>query len=312
MKAVGAIGPDFEPSLFDVDEPPLPARDGVVVEVMAASVNDFDRAAVRGQYGSRADRPSPVLLGRDFVGRVTAVGQDVNYIDIGMRVAGALAPKASESGTFTDKVTVPAELLAPVPDGIDLAHAAGVGLAGVSALDAIRALAITGLETVVIHGPVSGAGGFALQLAKARGAVVAALTLPEHVELARELGADAVIATGADPVRIAQRVRSLFGGGADAAIHVGIGGDLAVTAEIVRPGGKFTSIAGGTRVTNQVHSEFVPAVLAPSGHKLGDLLFKVAARRLRSHVDAAASFDQIGDALSSYNDSERIVLVRAH
>ena len=38
MKAVGVIGPDFEPRLFDVDEPTA-VRDGVVVEVMASSVN---------------------------------------------------------------------------------------------------------------------------------------------------------------------------------------------------------------------------------------------------------------------------------
>ena len=48
MKAVGVTGPDFMPRLFDVDEP-VAAPDGVVVEVMAASVNDFDRAAVHGR-----------------------------------------------------------------------------------------------------------------------------------------------------------------------------------------------------------------------------------------------------------------------
>ena len=47
MKAVGVIGPDFEPRLFDIDEP-TPARDGIVVKVLASSVNEFDRAAVRG------------------------------------------------------------------------------------------------------------------------------------------------------------------------------------------------------------------------------------------------------------------------
>ena len=73
MKAVGVIGPDFEPRLFDVDEP-IPARDGVVVEVMASSVNEFDWAAAHGHYARQEDRLAP-LLGRDFIGRVAAAGE---------------------------------------------------------------------------------------------------------------------------------------------------------------------------------------------------------------------------------------------
>jgi NADPH:quinone reductase-like Zn-dependent oxidoreductase len=67
MKAVGVTGPDFEPRLFDIDEP-APSHDRVVVEVMAASVNEFDLAAARGHYDRQEDRLAPVLLGRDFVG----------------------------------------------------------------------------------------------------------------------------------------------------------------------------------------------------------------------------------------------------
>ena len=170
MKAVGVTGPDFMPRLFDISEP-IAAPDGVVVDVMAASVNDFDRAAVRGRHIGLTDQVDPVLLGRDFVGRVATVGEDVDYIDVGMYVAGALAPQApGQPGTFTDKMAVPASLLAPVPDGVDVAQAVGVGLAGVTALDAVNVLGAANLGNMVINGPVSGVGGFALQLAKARGA----------------------------------------------------------------------------------------------------------------------------------------------
>jgi len=131
---------------------------------------------------------------------------------------------------------VPAQLLAPVPDGIDFAHVAAVGLAGVTALDAVGALGLTGLETVAIQGPMSGVGGYALQLAKACGAVVIALTPAAHAELAWTLGADAVILEGANPTRSVQRVRNVFGGGVDSAIHVA--GDIATTADVVRPGGR--------------------------------------------------------------------------
>ena len=308
MKAVGVTGPDFETRLFDVDEPTA-TGDGVVVEVLASSVNDFDRAAARGHCASQEAPLTPVFLGRDFVGRVTAVGENVNYLDVGMYVAGALAPTASEqTGTFTDKVAVAAEMLAPVPDGIDLPRAAGVGLAAVSALDAVDALEITGLEIVAIQGPVTGVGGYALQLAKARGAVVVALTRADQADLAWELGADVVIPAGLNSKQAVERVRSLFRGGVDSAIHVA--GDLSVAADIVRPGGKFTSISSATASVGQLHPEFVPTMVAPTGHKLADLLFKVAARRLHSHVSATVSFDQVGDAMNSRNDSSRFVLVR--
>ena len=307
MKAVGVVGPDFMPRLFDIDEP-VAARDGVVVEVMAASVNDFDRAAVEGRYIGLTGQLDPVLLGRDFVGRVAAVGDDVDYIDVGMYVAGTLAP--GRSGTFTEMVAIPADSLAPVPDGVDLAQAAGVGLAGVTALDAVGALGATRLGTMVIHGPVSGVGGFALQLAKARGAVVAAVTLPEEADLARKLGADVVIREGANATQSIQAVRDFFGGGVDTAIHVA--GDLSVAAGVVRPGGKFTSVAETATRAIRSDAEYIPTIVAPSGHKLADLLFKVAADRLHSHVGRSASFDQVGDAVNadSNNAGGRTVLVR--
>jgi NADPH:quinone reductase-like Zn-dependent oxidoreductase len=310
MKAVGVTGPDFTPRLFDIDEP-IAAPDGVVVDVLAASVNDVDRAALQGWHTGLVGQPDPVLLGRDFVGRVAAVGDDVDYIAVGMYVAGALAPQAlGRPGTFTEMVAVPAGLLAPVPDGIDVAQAAGVGLAGVTALDAIDALGATNLGNMVIHGPVSEVGGFALQLAKAHGAVVAVVTPAGQVDLAWKLGADVVIPEGADAAQSIQEVRDFFGGRVDSAIH--IAGDPSVVAGVVRPGGKFTSVADTDTWAAGSKADYVPTIVAPSGHKLADLLFKVAAHRLSSQVHRTISFDQVGDAVNpgSTNTDGRIVLVR--
>jgi NADPH:quinone reductase-like Zn-dependent oxidoreductase len=309
MKAVGVIGPDFMPSLFDIDEP-IAAPDGVVVDVIAASVNDFDRAAVHGRYLGLTDQLDPMLLGRDFVGRVATVGDDVDYIEVGMYVAGAMAPRAAgQPGTLTDKVAVPAKLLAPVPDGVDVAQAAGVGLAGVTALDAVDVLGATHLGNMVVHGPVSGVGGFALQLAQERGAVVAAVTVPEQADLAWELGADVVIPEGANVTQSIQMVRDVFGGSVDTAIHVA--GDRSVVAAVVWPGGRFTSVTDVSTSAKR-GAGYVPTIVTPSGHKLADLLFKVASHRLRSHVHRTLSFDQVADAVNpcSNNTDGRIVLVR--
>src|ERR1700756_2806925 len=140
MKAVGVTGPDFMPRLFDIDEP-VAAPNGVVVDVMAASVNEFDQAAVHGRCSGLTGQLDAVLLGRDFVGRVAAVGEDVDYIDVGMYVAGILATQApGQPGTFTEMVAVPADSLAPFPEAVALAQPAGLGLAGFTALAAIGPL----------------------------------------------------------------------------------------------------------------------------------------------------------------------------
>jgi len=306
MKAVGVTGPDYMPRLFDIDEP-VASRGAVVVEVLAASVNDFDRAAVGGRRGVTG-QIDPVLLGRDFVGRAAAVGDDVDYIDVGMYVAGTM--EAGRSGTFTDLLEVPAEMLAPVPDGVDIAHAAGVGLAAITALDAVGALGATNLGTTVIHGPVTEGGGFALQLAKARGAVVAVITPAAQADLAWALGADVVIPEGADATQTIQAVRDFFGGGVDNAIH--LAGDNSIAAGVVRPGGKFTSVTDTATPAIRADAEYIPTVVVPSGHKLADLLFKVAAQRLHSNVGRTFSFDQASDALYSDRNSAggRTVLVR--
>jgi NADPH:quinone reductase-like Zn-dependent oxidoreductase len=162
---------------------------------------------------------------------------------------------------------------------------------------------------MVIHGPVSGVGGFALQLAKERGAVVAAVTVPEQADLAWELGADVVIPEGTNATQSIQKVRDVFGGGVDTAIHVA--GDRSVTAGVVAPGGRFTSVTDATTRVTRADTEYVPTIVAPDGHKLADLLFKVAAHRLRSHVHRTVSFDQVADAVNprSLHADGRIVLV---
>lgn len=309
MKALGVTGPDFMPRLFDADEP-IAAPDGVVVDVIAASINDFDRAAVRGGYLTATDQFVPILLGRDFVGRVVAVGDDVHHIEVGMHVAGVLAPQsAGQPGSFADKVAVPARLLAPLPEGVAVAQAAAVGLAGVTAFHAVAALGSAPLGHMVVHGPVCAIGGFALQLAKARGAVVAAITPPEQSDLALDLGADLVIGDGVSATRSIQKVRNLFGD-VDTAIHVA--GHHSVVAEVVRPGGRFTTTTAADGSTFHARGGFSPTNVDPSGHVLTDLLFKVAAHRLDSRVHRTISFDDLAGAViaRSTHDGGRTILIR--
>ena len=82
-------------------------------------------------------------------------------------------------------------------------------------------------------------------------------------------------------------------------------------AAVLRPGGRFTSVTDvSTSATRG--AGYVPTVVAPNGHKLADLLFKVASHRLHSHAHRTLSFDQVADAVNPRgNDTDgRIVLAR--
>jgi hypothetical protein len=79
----------------------------------------------------------------------------------------------------------------------------------------------------------------------------------------------------------------------------------------VLPGGRFTSVTD-VSTSETRGAGYVPTIVAPSGHKLADLLFKVAAQRLHSHVGRIVSFDQVGDAVNAGSNivGGRIVLLR--
>ena len=137
----------------------------------------------------------------------------------------------------------------------------------------------------------------------------AAVTIPEQADLAGELGADVVIPEGANATQSIQKVRDVFGARVDTAIHVA--GDRSVVAGVVWSGGRFTSVTDvSTSATRG--AGYVPTIVAPSGHKLANLLFKVASHRLRSRVYRTLSFDQVADAVNPRSDNTdgRIVLVR--
>jgi len=80
-----------------------------------------------------------------------------------------------------------------------------------------------------------------------------------------ELGADVVIPDGANATQSIQKLRDVFGGGVDTAIHVA--GDRSVVASVVWPGGRFTSVTD-VSISATRGAGYVPTIVAPNGHKL--------------------------------------------
>jgi NADPH:quinone reductase-like Zn-dependent oxidoreductase len=189
-------GPPENLRMAEVDKPALDA-DAVLVKVRAVSVNAADWHILRGRpLFSRATlgllRPKHQILGVDIAGQVEAVGGDVTGFKPGDEVYANLLDHGY--GGFAEYVAVPVGVLSSKPANLSFEEAAAVPMAAVTALQGLRRHgAIQPAQQVLINGATGGVGSFAVQLAKASGAEVTAVTSTGNLELVRSLGADHVV-----------------------------------------------------------------------------------------------------------------------
>jgi NADPH:quinone reductase-like Zn-dependent oxidoreductase len=175
-------------------ERPVPADDEVLVQVRAAAVNPLDWHYLRGEpYLMRLSagfgRPKDTRIGVDYAGVVVAVGKDVTGFKPGDEVLGG------RSGTLAEYVAVPeSRNVVLKPARLSFEQAGSVGIAGVTALQAVRDHGgVERGQRVLINGASGGVGTFAVQIAKALGAEVTGVSSTRNLELVRSLGADRVI-----------------------------------------------------------------------------------------------------------------------
>lgn len=189
-------GPPERLRMAEVDTP-APDADEVLVQVLAASVNAADWHVLRGKpLFSRATlgllRPKHQILGVDVAGRVAAAGSDVTRFQPGDEVYANLLDHGY--GGFADYVSVPVDVMASKPANLSFEEAAAVPMAAGTALQGLGHHGdIRPGQQVLINGGTGGVGSFAVQLAKAAGAEVTAVTSTPNLELVRSLGAGHVV-----------------------------------------------------------------------------------------------------------------------
>jgi len=189
-------GPPETLRMAEVDTP-APAADEVLVKVLAASVNAADWHVLRGKpLFSRATlgllRPRHQILGVDIAGQVEAVGSDVTQFTDGDEVYANLLDHGY--GGFAEQVAVPVDVASLKPASLSFEEAAAVPMSATTALQGLgHHGALQPGQRVLINGATGGVGSFAVQLAKAAGAEVTAVTSTPNLELVRSLGADHVL-----------------------------------------------------------------------------------------------------------------------
>jgi NADPH:quinone reductase len=187
MKAIVADPVGGPENLKYVDLPdPQPKPGQAIVKVEAAGVNFIDVYFRTGFYKAPE---SPVMLGSEGAGVVTAVAPDVK-IPIGTRVAWAMS-----RGSYVQYAAVPASSLVTVPDAVSFDQAAAVMLQGMTAHYLTRStFALKPGDTCLVHAAAGGAGLLVVQLAKIAGArVIGTVSTEQKEQLARSRGADYII-----------------------------------------------------------------------------------------------------------------------
>ncbi|ANI37551.1 type I polyketide synthase [Mycolicibacterium vaccae] len=138
-----------------------PPEGYVQVRVEAAGLNFRDVLNVLGLYPG-----DPGPIGGDFAGTVTHLGAGVAGLDVGQRVYGFM------QGAFASRFNVPAQLLAPIPDGISAVEAATIPAAALTTRLAFDWAQVKPGDRVLIHAASGGVGLAAIQMAQQHGATV--------------------------------------------------------------------------------------------------------------------------------------------
>lgn len=166
-------------------EKPAPGAGEALVRIEAIGVNFIDVYHRTGLY----KMPLPFTPGSEAVGIVEAVGDGVDLIKKGDRVAYAMV-----RGAYAEYAIAPADKLVPLPDAIDAKTAAAAMLQGMTAHYLSTSVhPIAAGESVLVHAAAGGVGALLVQMAKMRGARVFGTASAKHLEIAREAGCDVVI-----------------------------------------------------------------------------------------------------------------------
>jgi NADPH:quinone reductase-like Zn-dependent oxidoreductase len=235
----------FGEAALITDLPVPTAEDSVLIRVSYAGVNPVDWQLVDQLSPSS---PFPFVIGVDVTGVVESVPARELDLHVGDRVFGM----ARTHGSYAEYTAVPAgartEPLARIPDSVPADQAATLPVAAVAALGSLELLALVPGQRLVVMGAAGGVGGYAVQMAVARGArVIATVRGDADAAEARRLGAEEVYDVKA--VDVVGALRESYPDGVDAVLDIVNGaGEIKRDAEFLRRGGRLVSTVFGADV----------------------------------------------------------------
>ncbi|MFJ4292933.1 NADP-dependent oxidoreductase [Cupriavidus sp. NPDC089707] len=283
---------------------PEPAAGEILIRVACAGVNPADWKCREGYLSRFMPYRFPFVIGFDASGVVAAVGTGVKDFVPGQRVFAQTEAGAGKWGSYAEYVAVSQDCVVPMPDNLGFAEAAAVPTPALAAWTGLfDEGGLKPAQTVLVHGGAGAVGTFAVQLATAAGAAVAATCSAARREQLRALGCDLAIDYRGD---IATAMQAWAQAGVDLVLDAVGCGTLPNGMDLLRPGGILVAILtlvngdDGPDPAEAARRGMRTAVAyskMPSGARLREIASLLGSERLRPPRIECLPLEQAGRAL---------------
>tara|TARA_Y100000385_G_scaffold266403_1_gene301534 strand:+ start:729 stop:1712 length:984 start_codon:yes stop_codon:yes gene_type:complete len=292
----------------EISKPTIKASE-VLIEVKASAINPIDKSIVLGNLQGLLPIPLPSTMAYDVSGIAVEVGDEVDTFEVGDLVYSRVPQE--QMGTLAEFVAVNAMAISKKPENISFEEAAGLPLAGLTALQSLESAGIKENDKVLIHAGSGGVGSFAIQYAKTKGAYVYTTTSTNNVDWVKELGADRVIDYKTEDYKTVVRDADI--------VFDTLGQNYTAEAfEAVKKGGKVVSVVGPLDETTAknfgMHDYKLPEELAklssdknvdykfifmhPNGAHLSEIKSLVESEKIKPIVDKVYPFSESIEAFT--------------
>jgi NADPH:quinone reductase-like Zn-dependent oxidoreductase len=274
-------------------ERPVPKPNQVLVRVKAAGINPGEIMIRKGVFADRWPATFPSGQGSDLAGIVEEIGSAVKNVAVGDEIIGFTEDRASHA----ELVILEVGHFVPRPAHVPWEQAGALFVAGTTAYAAVKAVALTASDTLVVSGAAGGVGSIVVQLARNIGAKVLGLaSAANHAWLTDH---------GVIPISygdgVAERIRAASGNKIDAFVDAFGGGYVELALKLgVAPDRIDTIIDFAAAAKYGVKSEGNSA--AANAGVLAELAGLIEAGRLEIPI---AKTYRLADVREAYQDLEK-------
>lgn len=288
MKAI--VKKSENPNDFDLIEVPIPeiSENEMLIRVKAIGVGIHDG------YFLPDNIQYPYTLGIEAAGIIEKVGSGVTDYQKGNQVA-FVSSMQIKGGTWAEyAVVADTSLIIPMPKGMSFVEAAAIPVAGNTVLKALNALQLKANDTLFIAGASGAIGTFAIQIAAAKGCVVAGSASERNHEYMRSLGAEKTVDYN-DP-DWAEQIKQWMPGGVDAvmAIQPNTG---SISMDVLKEDGRIVSVSGDQITPNKNISIKQFPYQVDVKEELTQLMDKIASSEIKVTIERKYPFEKGLEAL---------------